>query len=334
MCAIVKNDGDFFSQAQPQGVPTKLYKFRGLDYKYLNDILINRRLFLNTPNQFNDPFDCNPFMLSYNQIDSNSQVKAKSILDNLLKRNDNLTAKTIYYNLSWLKDGKNPILSEAIYENLIYEFVKYIRILCLFTSVDNTLQWSHYADYHKGIALEFEYDKINLTGYSTLSLDKVEYIKEYETINLNDFDNWSKVLTLRKGKFWEYEWEYRLVLKLLTKDDENNYTFNESNNEFIDKEEAKNIGETDKYYFKFNDNLTGIYFGVRCPLKNVIEIMEFAQRILKKSSIIFYQCYISNSNQAGVDKGYSFKNTDFNIKHFEIKANMDLKAERIIYGID
>jgi hypothetical protein len=80
-----------------------------------------------------------------------------------------------------------------------------VGILCFSKNWGNPLLWSHYADRHKGVALEFKIkDDIALP---------VKYRKNRFSINLKDLaDNIRKVtkeetegLWLTKYKSWEYE---------------------------------------------------------------------------------------------------------------------------------
>lgn len=75
-------------------------------------------------------------------------------------------------------------------------------ISCFLTSNTNRLMWSHYANNHSGICLEFEIDNIleNLHPcYYTDSFPEMNW----KSNNIN--------LSLIKEKAWEYEAEWRLV---------------------------------------------------------------------------------------------------------------------------
>ncbi len=94
--------------------------------------------------------------------------------------------------------------------------------LCSFTE-DNTnnLMWSHYANNHRGICIEykpelFEYLK-TLMGY--LAFWKVKYSNEPPVINsLEDLNSKAQKIIFNKQSDWKYEKEHRVVF--LSKKDE------------------------------------------------------------------------------------------------------------------
>ncbi|MEO7559630.1 MAG: DUF2971 domain-containing protein, partial [Nitrosospira sp.] len=91
-------------------------------------------------------------------------------------------------------------------------FVKHtnkLGILC-FTEDDlNLLMWSHYADNHKGFALQFDLAQDVKT---MLRISKVDYSNDYPRVNLNNLTNDIKVVFLRKSEGWKYEREWRMII--------------------------------------------------------------------------------------------------------------------------
>lgn len=92
-------------------------------------------------------------------------------------------------------------------------------IICFSKNWDNPVQWSHYADHHKGVCLVFEVDP------SLVS--KVEYsnhrIKAESEI---DHAFMKKILTT-KFSHWAYEQEYRAFLRLDHESEEGGLYFKE-----------------------------------------------------------------------------------------------------------
>ena len=67
--------------------------------------------------------------------------------------------------------------------------------------------WSHYANKHKGIVLQFEIAKNTET---MLHAVKVNYSNEYPTLNFaQEMSGQLAKIMLRKSKDWEYEKEWR-----------------------------------------------------------------------------------------------------------------------------
>jgi hypothetical protein len=81
------------------------------------------------------------------------------------------------------------------------------RVYCLATEPANTLMWSHYAEKHTGICLEYRCDD----GVFSTAL-KVVYCETYPRLDLAD-DNPDTLLLplLTKAEDWSYEDEYRLI---------------------------------------------------------------------------------------------------------------------------
>jgi Ca2+-binding EF-hand superfamily protein len=95
------------------------------------------------------------------------------------------------------------------------ELSKTKGILCFSKNWSNPVQWSHYADRHRGICLGFDFPESNLA--------KVEYVKERLPHNGNiDEDLMYKFLTT-KFEHWSYEEEYRAFLELEDRDADGNY---------------------------------------------------------------------------------------------------------------
>ena len=93
--------------------------------------------------------------------------------------------------------------SEATAKGLAERF----RVACLATAPTHPLMWSHYAEKHHGVCLEFGTDNVHFDGAL-----KVEYLDEYPVFELADNDD-SKALRYMttKAKVWEYEDEFRLI---------------------------------------------------------------------------------------------------------------------------
>lgn len=102
------------------------------------------------------------------------------------------------------------------FEALKKQISKDIGILCFSKSWQNPVQWSHYADKHKGLCLVFEMKQENAL--------EVEYIEErYDTEFTNklfegrlhspEINKWIS----SKYIHWKYEQEYRYIIDLKNK---------------------------------------------------------------------------------------------------------------------
>jgi hypothetical protein len=87
------------------------------------------------------------------------------------------------------------------------EIQKRYRIYCLTPKPADTLMWSHYAEKHSGICLEYRCDNHVLS-----SALKVIYCDSYPSFDLADEEPDTALLPiLCKAKDWSYEEEYRLI---------------------------------------------------------------------------------------------------------------------------
>ena len=83
--------------------------------------------------------------------------------------------------------------------------------LCFSASFSNPVQWAHYANSHGGICFEFEIDEKHLL--------EIKYRSEPNIIDVSDSD-WRESFvdaTLTKYEHWQYEQEYRMIIKLEAK---------------------------------------------------------------------------------------------------------------------
>ncbi|MEI0562370.1 DUF2971 domain-containing protein [Brachyspira pilosicoli] len=156
----------------------------------------------------------------------------KSNLYNYTKVNKNIL-RIILNNQLWLSNTKifNDPIDPYIKKNTSNKFNDYIlekiKVACLTTHNDNTLMWSHYADKHQGICIEYDINKI--INKKNIIIKRINYsnkmnignffINYYKNIlqNINiDITNHSinniTDLFIIKSREWKYEDEYRILL--------------------------------------------------------------------------------------------------------------------------
>ena len=89
-----------------------------------------------------------------------------------------------------------------------------IRVCCFSKVQDNMLMWSHYADKHTGICLEFDLLEDSTNVFR--SLFPVKYTNIRESCNyIRDADSYIKCFALTKSIDWSYEQEFRAIHHLL-----------------------------------------------------------------------------------------------------------------------
>jgi hypothetical protein len=186
----------------------KLYHYEKFVAERLSATLRDKRIYCSNPAGFNDPWDCKPWF--------NAEVlEVPERLNRLL---------------AFLRHRKDPGTDEAIinfwesrirtkhYERvtLAYEMSEELtrtvhkrRIYCLTPCPHSTLMWSHYAENHKGICLEFSIH--NPTFRMALEVLYPEHYPVWAIDDIEDQQNRAIDMILTKAKAWEYEHEFRLI---------------------------------------------------------------------------------------------------------------------------
>lgn len=169
----------------------KLYRYRSLN-EFTFHSIESDYLWLSSPLQFNDPFDCQLFV-EYFQLEKANIIKKESLN----------TLQEYYY---------------GYYDNVIYKSFIDNGIACFSETKSEILMWSHYADFHRGICLEYEIDNSDENIFSLCR--PVNYCLHYPMLNFSEFlkpDFNSTVdfidkMVLTKSTSWKYEKEWRIVM--------------------------------------------------------------------------------------------------------------------------
>lgn len=193
----------------------------------------NFLLRLSTFGEFNDPFEMIP---GYEVLTLDAESR------NYILENDESEGDSFYENYMDTMTGARASLG----------------VICFTSKVDNLLMWSHYANNHEGICVEFDsnssffngqykdsgsplFDKIEGFNpkdvYANVGeLKKVKYsVKRplvFQTRALiEDTESW-----LVKSKEWEYEDEYRIILP-------------------VDRAEMKQVKDSNMSFFKIDPKI-------------------------------------------------------------------------------
>jgi len=164
----------------------KLYKYRPLTEHTYQSIL-NNYIWLSSPDTFNDPFDCH---LRDDYF----------VFSNELVENDETDMFGNYNN--------------GYYDHVIYPAYLANGVGCFSETNDGILMWSHYANSHQGVCLEYDFGTLSNYFY------KVNYTSTYPLITYSEFlasgiknsMNYIYKALYTKCKVWEYEKEWRIIL--------------------------------------------------------------------------------------------------------------------------
>jgi hypothetical protein len=181
-----------------------IHKFRRINESFQKS-LENSELYFAHPDQLNDPFDCRVDILdSLDRAIRSASASKRDQLKGLCE---------------WMNDSVNI--------NQLKSFIENVGVCSFSLELENTLMWSHYADNHRGVCLNYGFPKsfFDDTKDEVLGIVKVDY-------GLNPLSDWflkevfkkyipcdnfirsliKKAFTV-KAELWQYEKEVRIVRK-------------------------------------------------------------------------------------------------------------------------
>lgn len=172
--------------------PRFLYQYRPIN-KYFFSSIENSQIFFRNPLDFNDPFECRFSQITITQRDWITHVKylkSNGLYDKFVENSDSN------------RDPREEMISK------FFESLKAMGVSCFTTKNNNGLMWSHYANSHKGLCLEFD-TLADVTLFKELY--KVKYVNNRWAYNY--LRNPLKVYEFfsRKSNIWKYEEEYRVI---------------------------------------------------------------------------------------------------------------------------
>ena len=183
-------------------IPSQLYKYRTPDIGRMKDILLLNQMWAADPTTFNDPFDCYPHIDltgTYDEARAWMALRIARTGQTVSEEKQHVLAKQIE------RDGFISLMEEspeATFRNSISQF----GIIALTTDPKNILMWSHYAQNHTGVCLEFATDIQPFLTAVEVRYDKARPV--FRPMMADRSDLIERVL-LYKAKFWEYEHEWR-----------------------------------------------------------------------------------------------------------------------------
>lgn len=187
----------------------RLYHYEKFCPEYLIALLRDQRVHCSNPANFNDPWDCRPSFDTSSLQDPGQRIGALERL-----KSEEVTAR-IFEKAKLQGPGiteDDPGFVQRLFDGLSIQMAEIAAerwgIYCLTPYADSTLMWSHYANNHRGICLEFATDNNRLFA----SALKVTY--------QSDYPRWTPYITdiepdilLTKSSDWAYESEYRIIAR-------------------------------------------------------------------------------------------------------------------------
>lgn len=220
-------------------IPSNLYKYLTFNENTLQ-LMCLQQSYYSDPVNFNDPLDCQPEIINDLEMEELRDLVGKLVISRATKQlslNVNaLRLKTEQFD-SWVQhltetelynfharlnyDAGEYKLSKDYFINQYVEFIQddlkstFKRgVLCLSSKFNSPLLWSHYANQHRGLCIEYDMVDINET-----EIHKVIYGGSRE-LKTSQIKNWfetnshqqliEKVCLLTKSEEWRYESEWRM----------------------------------------------------------------------------------------------------------------------------
>lgn len=220
-------------------------------YKYVVpdriDILKNKFIRFTQPSALNDPFELQPMfgeLFSENQLKEAIDPPFEYIEDALRREYENLTNDqkaqiSVEQFIAFVRDNPQILKTimrdiEPVFRKAISDFTPKAKemltealntkvgILSLSETISNPLLWAHYADSHKGFAIEFnaEHSFFNRRRFDKdelFHLRKVKY-KDRSSLGRTLMDLDGDDLLVTKETCWAYEAEWRILAPLESAD--------------------------------------------------------------------------------------------------------------------
>jgi hypothetical protein len=181
---------------------TSLFKYCPIGKNQLS-ALAQKKIWYSKPASFNDPFD--------------TRFHVVGNLHSYVQETDAQKLNRIFG-----EDMSDAIVKKKVsLESELMQFrqgIEELGILSLANSNNNLLMWSHYAEDHKGMCLEFERKDGEVLASSD-STQPIFYTDNHPTLSPKSLLNKAAALTSKKrilyakSKHWEYEREWRHIVE-------------------------------------------------------------------------------------------------------------------------
>ncbi len=222
------------SMLRKHALPQYLYRYRTIDdYGYNITALMKNEIWGTSANLFNDPLDTQMFFsptkvkeeyMSFCQ--QVREIEAKLLETKKFLNGSPMTEKDYQLISNRKRLPSDNVLIELIensYSRILTDIKTQSYIACFTENLYSTLMWSHYADSHKGFAIEYRaldlYPEILPVRYSPERIDASDLVFYYLSYKLSseyrmhselkDLLLPTKILT-NKTMDWKYEKEWRI----------------------------------------------------------------------------------------------------------------------------
>ena len=230
-------------------MPKFLYKYRqASDYAIQN--LETDTVWLNSPFEYNDPFECVEYVNfdKLNDINSerlvddfftkitaeysipgdvllnvkNSNKPIRSLSEYILRKYKNYDNETLTKVLDSFDSALNRV-SEDGFQKRNQRMQQVMKVCSFCESPNQLLMWSHYADFHKGFCIEYDLSQWAFNDirkrllFPVIYTDKLYDSTEHHIHSIKNgrFNNiYSVISCATKSIEWSYEKEWRFIFNI------------------------------------------------------------------------------------------------------------------------
>jgi hypothetical protein len=205
-------------------IPSKLYKYSSFGANTLR-VLTRDQVYYANPRVFNDPLDCNPTIEVDIEATEAAKIFVKMLTDQngrseALRRLAGLRQKSRecaeFYGDSNVEAFYLDMLRSELADQLGTEMSRF-GVLSLGVKWDCPLMWSHYADHHRGVCIEYSTEEHMCTDirpicYTKPRLIKLSLLVDWKVnVSHRAADEIRSIYFFNKAKPWKYEHEWRVL---------------------------------------------------------------------------------------------------------------------------
>lgn len=239
--------------------PPTLYKYRRISAS-TERLLTHGEIKCSSPSEFNDPFECRPII----HFDSSHPNSKEWIKTQLSLRGISRPAERVRLLTAFKRRFATPQTAEQMGLTRLFESV---GIFSLTSKEKDILMWAHYAMEYRGVCIGFD-----TNSWPFRLAWKVEYSDDYPVIKrATDSEDASfKKALLTKTTCWEYEQEWRILMRTL---DQNETATLERGRGPIEEWQLREHGPG--IYTIPKDSITTLIFGLRTSAEDKNKVREW-----------------------------------------------------------
>lgn len=200
-------DDEIYARGVAGKVPKYLYKYRSLSgpsREFTRDLFLNQNLYLPAPTDLNDPFECRPNL----STPANMTQRNRYIAGFVARTHPNESRAERRRIAREMRS--NILFTETLHSSTLIT-LQNAGIFSFSARHLDLLMWPHYADNHRGICIRFEMQALLNSGQVPFPVVYSETRPTCDII-LESNVEWLNKAALTKGRPWEYEEEWRIVV--------------------------------------------------------------------------------------------------------------------------